>query len=159
MDSFLKNTSRTRLSSVTSHPPPTTSSGYRCRFSLACLPSDPLRCVSPPSGTVTDPGGWNEQRSGGPIPADATCFYLRLGARRLRCEPVRTRRNTTRGFLQPSPCPWCPPAAPLPSPSRPVTLQRSDTVRSRFQHIQRGVKTHKKAPPPPPPPLQGSLLE
>lgn len=43
-------------------------------------------------------------------------FTFRRTPAALRASP--DEKNTTRGFLQPSPCPWCPPAAPLPSPSR-----------------------------------------
>lgn len=118
MDSLLKNSSCTRLSSVTSHPPPTSGIGHSRCFPVACLPNDPPRRVSPPSGTVTDPGGWNRAAIGWSDPAEATCFYLRLGARRPCCEPVRTGKTQLGASYNLPLAPGVPPLPPC--PARPV---------------------------------------
>lgn len=101
------------------------------QFFLPCnLSTEPIPCLSLPSGTDSDQGGGSEQRTGGPIP-HAGSAVLQSGR----------WGHKLGGFLQPSTTRTSLPSVP---PARPVTLQRPDTVRPRFQHIQRGVKTHNK---------------
>lgn len=91
---------------------------------VACLPSDPLRCVSPRVRDRYRSGRMERAAIGWSDPADATCFYLRLGARRPRCEPVRTKRTQ---LGAPYNLPLAPGVPPLPPcPARPVPLPCSD---------------------------------